>query len=161
MTRKRTSNVEPRPSRGAVWRTRDAVSAGGVVYRRGPDGIEVVICGTNDGMWRLPKGTPEPGESLEETAVREVSEETGLQVTIGQPVTTIEYWFVQSDEGVRVHKKVYHYLLESTGGSTNDHDHEHDIVIWAPLDEAIRRLSFPNEVDVLRKAAALLEEATP
>ena len=69
-----------------------AVSAGGVVYRRGPSGLEVVVCGRDsDGVWGLPKGTPDAGESLEEAAVREVSEETGLQVEIVKKLGVVEY----------------------------------------------------------------------
>ena len=50
-----------------------AVSAGGVVYRFGDDGLEVLLCGRIvDGLWALPKGTPEDNETLEETAAREV-----------------------------------------------------------------------------------------
>ena len=64
-------------------RVENAVSAGGVVVRIGEQGIEIVICGRNsDGVWGLPKGTPNPGETMEETALREVSEETGLEVSI-------------------------------------------------------------------------------
>ena len=52
----------------------EMVSAGGVVYRDTNDGLEVVICGRNyPAIWALPKGTPEPGESSQETAVREVA----------------------------------------------------------------------------------------
>jgi 8-oxo-dGTP pyrophosphatase MutT (NUDIX family) len=133
-----------------------AVSAGGVVYRRGQEGIEVVLCGrTTEGIWGLPKGTPDANESLEETAVREVGEETGLRVTIEVKIDTIEYWFAR--EGVRYHKFVHHYLMVATGGSLDDHDWEYDRVDWFPLEEACKTLSYGNEVEVMRKAAALIE----
>ena len=133
-----------------------AVSAGGVVYRRGQDGIEVVVCGRmSEGIWGLPKGTPDAGESLEEAAVREVGEETGLRVAIEAKIGTIEYWFAR--EGVRYHKFVHHYLMVPTGGSLEDHDWEYDEVEWLPLEEACSTLSYANEVEVVRKAAALLE----
>lgn len=133
-----------------------AVSAGGVVYRRGRQGIEVVICGrTAEGIWGLPKGTPAAKESLEETAVREASEETGLQVAIEAKIGTIEYWFAR--EGVRYHKFVHHYLMIATGGSVENHDWEYDRVDWFPLEEACKTLSYANEVGVVRKAAALIE----
>jgi len=133
-----------------------AVSAGGVVYRRGPEGIEVVLCGrTEDGVWGLPKGTPNPGESLEEVAVREVGEETGLQVAIERKIDTVEYWFAR--EGVRYHKFVHHYLMVPVGGNTADHDWEYDRVEWFPAEEACKTLSYRNEVQVVRRAMVLLE----
>src|SRR4030042_6761082 len=98
-----------RPKPGPELHLQRAVSAGGVVYRRGDQGIEVVLCGRiQDGVWGLPKGTPSPGESLEQAALREVTEETGLQVAIERKIDTIEDWFGR--EGVRYHKFVHHYL---------------------------------------------------
>lgn len=133
-----------------------AVSAGGVVYRRGPEGIEVVLCGrTSEGIWGLPKGAPDASESLEEAAVREVSEETGLRAAIEAKISTIEYWFARA--GVRYHKFVHHYLMVPTGGSLEDHDWEYDRVDWFPLEEACKTLSYANEVGVVRKAVALIE----
>jgi 8-oxo-dGTP pyrophosphatase MutT (NUDIX family) len=134
----------------------NAVSAGGVVYRRGDGGIEVVICGRDsDGVWGLPKGTPDAGESLEQTAVREVTEETGLVVRIVDKVGVVEYWFAR--DGVRYHKWVHHYLLEATGGDTTEHDHEYDRVEWRPVERALKTLSFKNEVDIVHKARQMIE----
>jgi len=137
----------------------EAVSAGGVIYRYGPSGIEVVICGrTKDGVWGLPKGTPAPGESLEETAAREVEEETGIQVRPVAKIGTIEYWFVKPQERIRVHKRVHHYLMIPVGGSIDRHDWEYDQVEWVPVEEALRRLTYSNEAEVVRKAQALIQE---
>jgi 8-oxo-dGTP pyrophosphatase MutT (NUDIX family) len=135
-----------------------AVSAGGIVYRRGADGgIELAICGRDsDGVWGLPKGTPDPGESLEETALREVTEETGLEVRLADKIGVIEYWF--SRDGVRYHKWVHYYLMEAIGGDTAAHDVEYDRVEWFPAEVALKTLSFKNETDVTRKAVALLEQ---
>jgi ADP-ribose pyrophosphatase YjhB (NUDIX family) len=136
-----------------------AVSAGGVVYRKGREGPEVVICGRDsDGVWGLPKGTPNPGESLEEAALREVSEETGLEVAILDKLGVIEYWFAR--EGVRYQKWVYYYLMEAKGGSTEQHDFEYDRVEWRPLEQAVRTLSFRNEVEVVERAQHLIEAET-
>ena len=132
------------------------MSAGGVVYRRGDSGVEVVVCvRDSDGVCGLPKGTPDEGESLEEAALREVSEETGLRVAIVDKIGVVEYWFAQ--DGVRYHKWVHHYLMEATGGSTEDHDFEYDRVEWLPVEAALRTLSFKNEVDMVSKARAMLE----
>jgi 8-oxo-dGTP pyrophosphatase MutT (NUDIX family) len=141
---------------GKRSRVETAVSAGGVVFRRTDLGIEVVICGRDsDGVWGLPKGTPDAGESLEQTARREVTEETGLRVQIVDEVGVVEYWFAR--DGVRYHKWVHHYLLEAVGGSTSEHDHEYDRVEWRPIGIAIRTLSFKNEVDIVKKARQMIE----
>jgi len=133
-----------------------AVSAGGVVYRLGPRGMEVVLCGRDkDGVWGLPKGTPAPGESMEETALREVSEETGLKVKIVGKVGTIQYWF--SRNGVRYHKWVHHYLMQATGGDTAAHDREYDRVEWFPVEAASKVLSFKNEAKMVEKARAMVQ----
>lgn len=133
-----------------------AVSAGGVVWRRSPSGdVEVVVCGrASDGFWGLPKGTPDAGESLERTALREVEEETGLRVRLGKKLGSIHYWFVS--DGERYRKRVHHWLMEPVGGNVADHDHEFDDVIWMPIAEASRRLRFENERRIVRQAAAAL-----
>lgn len=132
-----------------------AVSAGGVVLRDGAGGAEVVICGRDsDGVWGLPKGTPDEGESLEDAAVREVNEETGLQVDIVKKIGTVEYWFAAN--GIRYHKWVHHYLMRSTGGDTANHDAEYDRVEWLPIDKAIRTLTFDNDKRMVRLAISEL-----
>jgi 8-oxo-dGTP pyrophosphatase MutT (NUDIX family) len=132
-------------------RVAEAVSAGGVVFRRQNDQIAIVLCGrTPDGPWGLPKGTPQPGESLEQTAVRETEEETGLRVRLLEPLGTIEYWF--SAEGRRFHKTVHFYLMEAVGGDVSQHDWEYATVQWFPADEAVRRASYPNEAEIIRRA---------
>lgn len=134
----------------------DAVSAGGVVWRRDADGeFEVALCGrTSDNSWVLPKGTPDPGETLEETAIREVREETGLEVETSDELRSIEYWFTL--HGVRYHKRVYHWLMEAVGGDTSRHDHEFDEVAWVPFPEALRRVNYANQRAVIEEAARTL-----
>jgi 8-oxo-dGTP pyrophosphatase MutT (NUDIX family) len=95
----------------------------------------------------------EPGETLVETAVREVAEETGIQgralVTLG----TIDYWF--STPNYRIHKMVHHYLLEAIGGEISvegDPDHEAIDARWFRLDTVQRQLTFPNERRIARTA---------
>jgi len=134
------------------------VSAGGVVYRRGRHGIEVVLCGRrSDGVWGLPKGTLERGESLEGAALREVGEETGLRVSVREPLGSIRYQFTEGEVGVRFHKTDYHFLMKVSGGSVEDHDEEYDRVQWFPAEEALRLLTFPNEAEVVRRAVQRLE----
>jgi len=103
-----------------------------------------------DGVsWSLPKGTPEAGETHEETALREVTEETGLQVRIVAPVGAIRYHFTR--EGRRIDKTVHYFLMEAVGGALADHDHEFEEVAWLPLAEAEALMSFPTEKDIVAR----------
>jgi len=159
-----------------------AYSAGGVAYRLAPmhppgaeltvdqynleypasdpDGLiamEVVLVGrSHAGLWTLPKGTPQPGETIEQVAVREVQEETGLQVRLIAYIGSISYSFVHDQ--VRYHKQVRHFLLEAIGGDTALHDHEYDLVEWFPLAEACRRLTYQNEINILYQAEETLQQ---
>jgi 8-oxo-dGTP pyrophosphatase MutT (NUDIX family) len=135
---------------------KDAVSAGGVVARTTAGGVpEVVLCGRRaEKLWGLPKGTPDDAERLEETALREVREETGLQVEVVEKLGTIDYWFVM--RGFRIHKLVHHWLMRPVGGDVADHDHEYDDVDWFPIDVALDRITYENERRILVEAGKRL-----
>ncbi len=142
------------------------ISAGGLVFRESPGGIETLLCARSRPghqgddaplSWRLPKGTPEPGESVEQTAQREVQEETGVQVNVLAPITSIRYFFVGHDDGVRYDKTVYFYLMEPLGGNTADHDAEFDVVDWCGYEQAMELLEYDNERRVLEEALSLIE----
>jgi 8-oxo-dGTP pyrophosphatase MutT (NUDIX family) len=134
------------------------VSAGGVVYRAHDGSIELVVCGrTQPQTWSLPKGTPESGESLEEAALREVQEETGLKVEVKRPLGVIRYWFVRPSDQVRCHKTVHFYLMSPIGGATEQHDPEFDDVRWFPASEALRLLTHANEARIAERALAQVE----
>ncbi len=140
-------------------RVEQLVSAGGVVYRTKDDVIEVAICGRiTPRLWGLPKGTPDPGETREETALREVREETGLEVEIKGFIDSIDYWFNRSREGVRCHKTVHFYLMTSTGGDLSLHDHEFDVAQWFPVEEALNSLTYENEVRIVQKGLSQVSE---
>lgn len=135
-----------------------ATSAGGIVIRHDSGRVWIVVGSRRrerDGWtWTLPKGTPKPGETREETALREVAEETGLRVRITAPFDSIEYWFVQS--GQRIHKTVHYYLMDPVGGDLAEHDHEFEQVRWITFDEARTMLTFETERDLVARAAALV-----
>ena len=139
-------------------RTERVISAGGVVFRDGEDGFEVLVCGrSSENLWALPKGTPEHGETLEEKACREVREETGVIVEPTALVGDIKYWFSRPQEGVRYHKTVRHYLFRPIGGDPSLHDHEFDDVRWVPVQAAQKLLTYQNEIRILRQAIDLAE----
>jgi 8-oxo-dGTP pyrophosphatase MutT (NUDIX family) len=138
--------------------TERATSAGGVVVSV-DDGRPRFVVGIRrrergSRTWTLPKGTPIAGETHAETAVREVGEETGLEVRIVDDLGSIEYWFVQS--GRRIHKTVHYFLMESTGGDLARHDHEFDDVRWVAFADAGRTLTFETERGLVARAAAAI-----
>ena len=106
--------------------------------------------------WTLPKGTPEPAETLQQTALREVAEETGLAVRIVGPLDAIEYSFVMG--GTRIYKTVHYFLMEPAGGDLADHDHEFDEVRWIPFADAPGILTFETERALVARAAHRLDE---
>lgn len=138
--------------------TRSEVSAGGVVYRRFDDGVEIVLAARRtrrgDLAWGLPKGLIEPEETPEEAAVREVREETGLEAEVEASLGDIRYFYVW--EGVRVRKAVHFFLMRATGGDVSLHDHEMEDVQWFPLSVALRRATYKGEREVLKRAAERL-----
>lgn len=137
------------------------MSAGGVVYRAAVGVIETVLCGRNNPrMWSLPKGTPNEGETIEQTAVREVNEETGLEVEIQEAIGDITYWFVRRTDGVHCQKVVHYFLMKPTGGATDNHDHEFDEVRWFPGEEALRILNYANDASIVEKALTRVIEVT-
>ncbi len=152
----------------------DRWSAGGVVLRTENDGhLSVALCHRRtESLWALPKGTPKEGESVADTAVREVAEETGLRVEIGPPIDDTYYSFFRTagetigklpfkDEStVRIDKTVHWYLMKCIGGDTSDHDREYDDVAWIDIQEASHRLTHRNEARVLEKAVAFYEGRT-
>jgi len=141
-------------------RTTRATSAGGVVYRPGPRGVEIVIVHRRQPrLWALPKGTPNVGETLQQTAVRETREETGLHVAVEEPIRSISYFFVRGS--IRFHKTVHFYLMRPIGGDLAEHDHEFDEVRWAPVDEALGLLTHATERAVAERAATLLSARDP
>jgi 8-oxo-dGTP pyrophosphatase MutT (NUDIX family) len=142
----------------ARLRTATATSAGGIVVRH-EAGRPQFVAGSRrrerDGhTWTLPKGTPLRDETTEQTAVREVSEETGLEVRITGPLDFIEYTCVKS--GTRIHKTVHYFMMEPIGGDLARHDHEFDQVRWVDFDEATTLLTFETERALVAHAADLL-----
>ena len=140
----------------APLRNARATSAGGVVYRSEGDRVEILLVHRRSPLlWALPKGTPDSGESIAETALRETREETGIEAEIESPLGSISYFFVR--DRIRFHKSVHFFLMRPVGGSIDQHDHEFDEVRWFQLEEALEIMSYPTERDVVHRAAGLLD----
>ena len=149
----------------ARLRSSTATSAGGIVVRL-EGGRPSLVAGLrrregdrHGGTWTLPKGTPNPGETVEETAIREVQEETGLVVRIVAPLPSIEYTFVQG--GTRIHKTVHYFLMRPVGGDLARHDREFERVRWVHFEDARSLLTFDTERSLVETAAGSLAALGP
>jgi 8-oxo-dGTP pyrophosphatase MutT (NUDIX family) len=134
------------------------VSAGGVIYRRHAGEIEIALIRVRN-RWGLPKGHVEEGESVNDTAVREVREETGLEGRVSKKLGDISYSYRDrrtAGEPIRIYKRVHFYLLRYLKGDVRDHDHEVDEARWFPIEEAIRNLKFPTERKMVYRALGVL-----
>ncbi len=161
--RRRGNRRTGEPDQAPKLRTVRETSAGGLVLSdiEAPfDDLSAALIGRVDRrgrtMWSLPKGHIETGETAEQTAMREVEEETGIEGTIIAPLGKIDYWFVS--EGRRIHKTVHHYLLRFTGGELSDEDYEVSEVAWVPLTELPRRLTYSDERRLARTAESVIAD---
>jgi len=110
-------------------------------------------------VWGLPKGGVEPGETPEQAALREVAEETGMSGVVERELGSIDYWFYARDRGGRIHKTVHYFLVRATDGSTEAHDEEVREARWIDARDALHLMTYPNEREMVRKAAAALGAA--
>ncbi|MBN2025171.1 MAG: NUDIX hydrolase [Actinobacteria bacterium] len=135
------------------------ISSGGVLYRSAADVYEVALIKPRGGrVYALPKGLIDAGEDPEETALREVREETGMDGEIISPLGYIRYYYYSREEDTRYFKLVHFFLLRYLGGSEKDHDREVEEVVWVPAQEALGLLAYKGEKEVLARALDILNE---
>jgi 8-oxo-dGTP diphosphatase len=129
-------------------------SAGGVVYKKEGDRISILLAqhALHHG-WVFPKGligdTIEK-ESKEDTAVREVKEETGFDAEIEAPLTPVTYWY--QFEGQKIKKTVYYFIMKLIGGSFEEKDDEMENVEWLEFEKVESRLTYPSDKKVWEEA---------
>lgn len=139
-------------------RTRDASepeirAAGGLVHRKGGTAIEVlVVHRPRYEDWSLPKGKLDPGETLEEAALREVEEETGWRCRLGEHIGKNEY----RDRHGRS-KRVDWWLMDPIDGVFEPND-EVDEIRWVPVAEARKLLTHDDDFELI-EASGLTREA--
>jgi 8-oxo-dGTP pyrophosphatase MutT (NUDIX family) len=137
-------------------------SAGGVLVKRikgRPHVAAIRPQGKAKGLWALPKGNLDPGESPAETAVREVREETGVEGRLVEKLGDVKYTYTRRS-GLRVFKIVSFYLLTAGAGRIGAIDEAMRIEVaearWLPLDEAPRLLAYGGERQMAEEALARL-----
>jgi 8-oxo-dGTP pyrophosphatase MutT (NUDIX family) len=135
-------------------------SAGGIVFKKRGEKIFVLIArhSAHHG-WVFPKGLIGDhikGEKKEDTALREVEEETGVKGKIIQELSPVVYWYNFDHEKIR--KTVYYYLMKYAGGSTKKHDFEMEDVRWVPLDKVEEYLTYKSDKKVFEEARPLILE---
>lgn len=131
------------------------ISSGAVIYTIEHGVVKVVLLhrkSTNS--WHLPKGTQNPGETLEQTAIREIHEETGLNVVLGNYIGKLDSVFEKG--GISVQKETHYFLAQSSGGSFLEHDIEHDQVCFLEYSTALDHLEnfslYEQEGKILKMA---------
>lgn len=129
-------------------------SAGGVIFRFVDSALQVVlIANKNSTVWTLPKGMINRGEEREDTALREIKEETGLSGRIVEMLGEKSYWFFLKNENLKCRKTVTYYLVEYIEGSTDDHNWEVDEARWFDLEAAMNTLSYKRDREILKEAS--------
>jgi 8-oxo-dGTP diphosphatase len=133
-------------------------SAGGVVFKKESNQLRILVCQHSQHHgWVFPKGLigdKIKKEGKEETALREVMEETGVSAKIIKPLEPVEYWYVFNKEKIK--KTVYYFLMEYVSGDIKKHDLEMENVEWLKEDEAESRLTYRADKQTWQQARKLL-----
>lgn len=149
----------PNPSQPNSTKAVREYTAGGVVFRHTGGGLEILMIQDPKGRWTIPKGHVEPGESLEQTAVREVQEETGLkELKIRAKLDKIHFFYRL--KGKLIFMTTHVYLMEARGNT--------DAVIpessfgvadakWFPKDEALKLIEYKDTEKLFRMGLAKLK----
>jgi 8-oxo-dGTP diphosphatase len=131
-------------------------SAGGVVFKFEGEELKILLILTQNGkVWGFPKGIIEKDEDPKETALREIKEETGVSGKIIDEVGETSYCFVMDNE--KNFKKVKYFLIEYTGGELNP-EWEVDAVEWFTPHEALQKLTYENDREILKKSVMKISE---
>lgn len=169
-------------TQGQVILTKREFSSGGVVFKQENDETLWLVRRTSASelfpktYWMLPKGWiddsdgDKPGpiasgkvkateEILQETAIREVAEETGVEAKVANKVGTVKFFYTHPQRG-KILKFVTFYLMERMSDLPEGFDGETSEIKWLPFDEAYRTLTFSREKEMLKKAAGILEETS-
>lgn len=135
-------------------------SAGGAVFKKeDEETLWLVIKPSGRTTWRLPKGLIDRGETSFDTAQREVKEETGVETEVIGKIGQDKYFYNMGRE--RIYKMVTYYLMRYLADSKSPISWETEEIEWLPFEEALIRLTFRGEKEILQKAKELLGQGIP
>ena len=135
-------------------------SAGGIVYKKENGKVYVLVSQHSQHHgWVFPKGLigdkeENKNQTKEETAIREVKEETGAEGEIEKALTPVSYWYVLESDKIK--KTVYYFIMKFIGGDITKHDHEMENVEWIQFDEVENRLTYSSDKEVFKEAQKLI-----
>jgi 8-oxo-dGTP pyrophosphatase MutT (NUDIX family) len=135
------------------------ISAGGVVFKKEGKQIKILMIEDRYHRVTIPKGKQESGETLEETALREIEEETGIQGEIVKPLTKVHYTYTDPNRG-QIDKEVMYYLVEATGGEVKPQLEEINKVFWLDLNDlwsVQEEKGYQNNNQVFQKVTTYLQ----
>jgi 8-oxo-dGTP pyrophosphatase MutT (NUDIX family) len=130
--------------------TRLEEAAGGAIVAREGDALRLVLIATRRDAsvrWSLPKGHFERDETVEQAALREAREETGLEVDLVGELGTVDYWFTDGD--IRYHKFVHFFVMRPVGGDLSLHDDEVVEARWFAWEDALKHMAYPSERELI------------
>lgn len=131
------------------------VSAGCIVYKKENDDTFLLMILDRFGYWTFPKGKVEEGESLEETAIRELEEETGLKVEIERYIRETNYTYT-NENNEKVEKTVYWYLARPDSEEINPRYGEIKNVKWVQIDFAVELCGYSSDKETIKEVYDLL-----
>jgi 8-oxo-dGTP pyrophosphatase MutT (NUDIX family) len=135
-------------------------SAGGIVYKKRGGKLYVLVSQHSQHLgWVFPKGLigdHVERESKEDTAIREVKEETGAEAQIIKQITPVTYWYVWEKEKRK--KTVYYFIMQHSGGDITKHDHEMSAVEWIEAGKVLDKLTYKSDKDAFKEAFPLLQK---
>ncbi|MGF3072883.1 bis(5'-nucleosyl)-tetraphosphatase [Facklamia sp. P12945] len=128
-------------------------SCGAVIYYKdNQDFLFLLIQHENGGHWAFPKGHIEKGETEEETALREIKEETGLEVELNNQFRETTLFSPKKD----VMKEVVYFIAKTNSNKVTRQLEEVSQFIWLPYQEALDKITYSNDKDLLVKAQNFL-----
>lgn len=135
-------------------------TAGGVVFRRTDSGIDILMIQDRLGRWTIPKGHVELGESLEQTALREVAEETGLkEFKLGEKLDKLHFFYRK--EGKLIFMTTHVFLMEALGDTDAVIPEDSEGIVdakWFPADKALGLIEYRDTERLFRLGLEKLEQ---